>query len=285
MMACEKNLSHGVGDSSFENIRKTTHFAISAHQDDIEIMAFHGILACYQQEHCRFGACVVTDGRGTPRAGEFADVSDDEMVEIRAAEQAKAAEIGDYANCVLLGHRSSGVRQLDFEPLTSELVRLLSLAQPKIIYTHNLADKHKTHLAVGLHVIKAIRRLPRELRPEKLYGCEVWRSLDFLPDTHKVLLDVSARPELQSALINAFRSQIAGGKNYEQAVIGRRLANATFQDPYAPDAHSRLSIAMDMTPLILDDQLCPRAFMREILRATRDEIDGNLASFLGDLTV
>ena len=42
---------------------------------------------------------------------------------------------------------------------------------------------------------------------------------------------------------------------------------------------------MDMTPLILDDQLCPRAFMREILRATRDEIDGNLASFLGDLTV
>lgn len=213
-MACEKNLSHGVGGNSFENIRKTTHFAISAHQDDIEIMAFHGILACYQQEHCRFGgACVVTDGRGgTPRAGEFADVSDDEMVEIRAAEQAKAAEIGDYANCVLLGHRSSGVRQLDFEPLTSELVRLLSLAQPKIIYTHNLADKHKTHLAVGLHVIKAIRRLPRELRPEKLYGCEVWRSLDFLPDTHKVLLDVSARPELQSALINAFRSQIAGGE-------------------------------------------------------------------------
>nr|HPL82036.1 PIG-L family deacetylase [Anaerolineaceae bacterium] len=146
---------------------------------------------------------------------------------------------------------------------------------------HNLADKHKTHLAVGLHVIKAIRRLPKELRPQKLYGCEVWRSLDFLPDEYKVLLDVSARPELQSALINAYRSQIVGGKNYEQAVIGRLLANATFQDAYAPDAHSRLSIAMDMTPLILDDHLCPRAFMRDILRATSNEIDANLAGFLG----
>ena len=38
---------------------------------------------------------------------------------------------------------------------------------------------------------------------------------------------------------------------------------------------------MDMTPLILDDQLSPRTFMRDILRATGDEIDGNLAGFLG----
>lgn len=279
-MTCLKNFNSVSREDPLENIHKLTHLAIGAHQDDIEIMALHGILACYQQEHNRFGACVVTDGRGTPRSGEYANISDDEMVEIRATEQAKAAEIGDYANCVLLGHQSSEVRHLDFEPLTTELVRLFQLAQPKVVYTHNLADKHKTHLAVGLHVIKAIRRLPKELHPEKLYGCEVWRSLDFLPDEHKVLLDVSARPELQSALINAYRSQIVGGKNYEQAVIGRLLANATFQDAYAPDAHSRLSIAMDMTPLILDDQLSPRAFIRDILRATRDEIDGNLAGFL-----
>jgi len=42
---------------------------------------------------------------------------------------------------------------------------------------------------------------------------------------------------------------------------------------------------MDMTPLILDDQLCPRAFMQDIIRATKDEIDGNLASILGVSTV
>lgn len=284
-MRGENNANFDLEKDSFEDIHKISHLAIGAHQDDVELMAMHGVLACYKQEHHRFAACVVTDGRSTPRAGEYANVSDDEMVKIRAAEQAKAAEIGDYANYFLLGHQSSEVRRMDFEPLTNELVKLLRSAQPKIVYTHNLADKHKTHLAVGLHVIKAIRCLPRELRPEKLYGCEVWRSLDFLPDTHKVLLDVSARPELQSELINVFRSQIAGGKNYEQAVIGRLLANATFHDAYAPDAASRLSIAMDMTPLILDDQLSPRAFTRDILRATEDEIDGNLAGFLGDLTV
>jgi len=282
MMTDEKTFIADPGDDSFEHIHPTTHFAIGAHQDDIEIMALHGILSCYKQSQQRFGACVVTDGRGTPRTGEFANVSDDEMVKIRAEEQLKAAEIGDYVNCILLGYQSNEVRQLDFEPLTNKLIRILSLAQPKVVYTHNLADRHKTHLAVGLHVIKAIRRMPKELRPEKLYGCEVWRSLDFLPDTHNVSLDVSARPELQSALINAFRSQIAGGKNYEQALIGRLLANATFQDAYSPDVSSRLSIAMDMTPLIQNDQLSPRAYMQDILRATEDEIDKNLISLLGD---
>ncbi len=33
-----------------EGIARTTHMAISAHQDDIEIMAYHGIIECFGKD-------------------------------------------------------------------------------------------------------------------------------------------------------------------------------------------------------------------------------------------
>ena len=33
-----------------EALKRTTHMAISAHQDDIEIMAYDGVLKCFQQK-------------------------------------------------------------------------------------------------------------------------------------------------------------------------------------------------------------------------------------------
>lgn len=262
-------------------LSKTTHLAVGAHQDDIEIMAIDGILACYQNADRHFAACTVTDGRGTPRAGAFENVSDAEMAEIRANEQNKAAEIGKYAAQVQLGFQSHQVRQPDFKGLADSLDQLFSLTRPKIVYTHNLFDKHSSHVAVALRVIEAIRRMSPETRPEKLYGCEVWRALDFLPDEKKVLFDVSSEPDLQSALLTVYESQIAGGKNYEQAVIGRRIANATFQDPYQPDQASRISIAMDLSPLIHNDDLSVPEFTRALFKALETQISQTLAGLLG----
>ena len=42
-------------------------------------------------------------------------------------------------------------------------------------------------------VIEALRELPPSQHPEHLYGCEVWRSLDWMVDEDKVLLDASSR--------------------------------------------------------------------------------------------
>ncbi len=124
-----------------------------------------------------------------------------------------------------------------------------------MLYTHNLADKHDTHLGVTSKVIKAIRLLDKELRPEKLYGCEVWRNLDWMLDSEKVIFDVSGNPKLALDLISIFKSQIAGGKRYDLATIGRRLANATYSTSHAVDTSDALIYAMDLTPLILDDNL------------------------------
>ena len=93
-----------------------------------------------------------------------------------------------------------------------------------------------------------------------------------------MVFDVSSHSELQSKLLNVFQSQIAGGKNYEKAVIGRRLANATFLDAYSPDEATRLCFAMDMTPLLQDTQLCPNKFVQDILQSLAKEVHQDLAT-------
>ena len=266
------------GEDTHTALARTTHLAIAAHQDDIEIMAIDGILKCYQNPRLHFSACTVTDGRGTPRTGPFGHLTDEEMAQVRHEEQKEAARVGGYSAQVLLGYRSAQARAGNDISLAEDLDDLLRATQARVIYTHNLLDKHRTHVAVALRVIEAVRRLPPSARPEKLYGCEVWRSLDFLPGAHKVIFDVSAHADLQSDLLRVFQSQIAGGKNYEEAVIGRRLANATFLDAYAPDEASRLSFAMDLSPLVQDDQLSPTAYVQDILATLSAEISRALDS-------
>jgi LmbE family N-acetylglucosaminyl deacetylase len=235
-----------------EALARTTHMAIGAHQDDLEIMAIDGILACFQQPQKWFAGVVVTNGSGSPRDDLYAHYSDDEMQAVRAKEQKKAAIIGEYAAQALLDYSSSAVKDhLDQRPV-ADLVALLQAARPEIVYTHNLADKHDTHVAVTVKVIEAIRSLPLADRPQRLYGCEVWRDLDWMVESDKVAFDCSARESLQLALLGVFDSQIVGGKQYDLATMGRRRANATYYASHATDITTGMAFAMDLTPLVTD---------------------------------
>src|SRR5690606_33825785 len=94
-----------------EALARTTHLAIGAHQDDLEIMAAHGILACYGDPNQWFTGVTVTSGSGTPRSGAYAGYSDEEMVRTRNCEQREAADLGKYAAQFLLAHPSADVKQ------------------------------------------------------------------------------------------------------------------------------------------------------------------------------
>ena len=83
--------------SAEEALSRTTHMAIGAHQDDLEIMAIDGILGCFQREDRWFTGVVATNGSGSPRDGLYKDYTDDEMRQVRAVEQKKAAILGSYA--------------------------------------------------------------------------------------------------------------------------------------------------------------------------------------------
>ena len=236
-------------------LSRTTHLCIAAHEDDIEFMAFAPIAECFQKSDKWFCGVVTTDGAGSPRNGIYADYTDEDMKAIRIEEQKKAAHIGGYGAQILLGYSSKEVKEKNNESIVNDYVEILRATKPKYVYVHNLADKHETHVATAVKAIKALRSLPLEEQPEKVYGCEVWRNLDWLNDDEKVYLDCSAYPNLGRALSSVFDSQISGGKRYDLAAEGRRLANATFSESHACDTYTGLNYAMDLTPLIKDKTL------------------------------
>lgn len=253
-------------------LAQTTHLGIGAHQDDLEMMAIHGILAAYDDPEAAFTGVTVTDGRGAPRNGPYADFSDDDLWAVRKQEQKEAAEIGNYLAQVLLNFPSKDVKSPNRKNIVNDLKIILEETLPQVIYTHNLADKHDTHAAVALAVIEACRALPALMQNVKLYGCELWRGLDWLPDDRKVALDVSAHPELQDALLAVFQSQIAGGKRYDLATIGRRQSNATFYQSHAVDKASRMVYAMDLTPLIHNREMSISGFIAEMILGLSQDV-------------
>jgi LmbE family N-acetylglucosaminyl deacetylase len=243
------------GSPAGDALARTTHLGIGAHQDDLEFFAYHGIEACYGNKEKWFTGITCTDGAGSSRTGLYGGVTDEEMQRIREEEQRKAAAIGEYSAMIQLGYPSSAIKDPCNPSCADDLFAILSQARPETVYLHNPADKHDTHIAVTLRSIDALRRLPADQRPKQTWGCEIWRGLDWLVDEDKGLLPTSARPNLQAALNGVFDSQIQGGKRYDLAVMGRRLANATFFDSHAADSETGFTWAMDLGPLVRDETL------------------------------
>ena len=243
------------GTEEKQALERTTHLCIASHQDDIEFMAYAPIAECFGKKDKWFCGVVVTDGAGSPRNGLYANYTDEQMKAVRIEEQKKAAMLGEYGAQLLLGHPTKQVKDKDDTEIVKELVEIIRATKPQYVYIHNLADKHETHVATALKAIKALRELNADEQPEKVYGCEVWRNLDWLNDNEKVYLDCSAHPNLSRALSSVFDSQIIGGKRYDLAAEGRRLSNATFSESHACDTYTMLNYAMDLTPLIKDKSL------------------------------
>jgi LmbE family N-acetylglucosaminyl deacetylase len=255
---------------------RTTHMCIAAHQDDIEIMAAGPILECFQQKKLWFTGVVVTDGRGSPRDDLYKDYTDEEMRFVRFKEQKKAAVLGEYAAQVLLDFPSKSVKDPSKTEPVADIAALLRTTKPQFVYTHNLSDKHDTHVAVARRVITAIRSLPEVERPQKLYGCEVWRDLDWMVDEDKIAFDLTKHENLQAALLGVFDSQISGGKRYDLASMGRRRANATYFASHGVDLAMGLSYGMDLTPLIVNDKKNVNEYVQEFIQRFAVEVADRL---------
>ena len=244
---------------------RTTHLCLAAHQDDIEIMAAQPIIECFQQKDKWFTGVVVTDGRGSPRDSIYGQYSDDEMRLVRFKEQRKAAIVGEFAAQIMLDLPSKVIKDPSRNDPVEDILAILHATRPQIVYTHNLADKHDTHVGVALRVIEALRKLDPAERPERCVGCEVWRALDWMVDSDKVQMDVSGHENLQFALLGVFDSQIVGGKRYDLASMGRRRANATYFESHGVDQTTGLSYGMDMTALMNDPDLDPSEFVQGLM--------------------
>ena len=233
---------------------RVTHLVVAAHSDDVEIMAWHALLHAD-----RLAAVIVTDGgdRST-----------------RLQEQKRAASLGHYAAVIWLDHASPDVRQPACSALAADLNAILSAVRAHWVYTHNLADRHDTHVAVALHTVRALRANPSSV--ERVLGCEVWRALDWLQPQDKVTLDVSSLEARVMPLIGAFDSQIAA-KRYDLAAAGRKRANATFLDPHAADPSTALEYAMDLTPLVRDPALDIARWTLQLVERFARDVEARLS--------
>jgi LmbE family N-acetylglucosaminyl deacetylase len=258
-------------------LARTTHLCVTAHQDDIEIMAYHGIAECFGRADRWFTGVVVTNGAGSPRAGIYADYTDDEMQKVRLREQRKAAYVGEYACQIQLGYPSSAVKDPKNPGVREDLAAIFRAAKPRVVYLHNLADKHDTHVGVALRCITALRGLGAEYRPEKVYGCEVWRDLDWLADECKQALPVSARSNIAASLVGVFDSQVSGGKRYDLATQGRRLAHATYYASHGTDEETALAFAMDLTPLVHNPDLPVTDYVLGFIDQLRADVQKRMA--------
>ena len=261
-------------------LARVTHLCVAAHQNDIEIMAHAGIADCLDTPGQAFGGVVVTNGAGSPRSGPFLTFTDEQMLAERRKEQRKAAKLGRYAIQLQLAHPSADVKTSGHAGVQADLAAIFGGCRPEVVYLHNPADKHDTHVAVFLRCLEALRALPVAERPRRVLGCEVWRDLDWMVDADKVALDAGRHPKLGEELLKVFDSQISGGKRYDLAVPGRRLAHATFNTSHATDRMAGITWAMELTPLVRDDALQPEAYTLGYLDRLRSDVAARLQRFL-----
>jgi LmbE family N-acetylglucosaminyl deacetylase len=258
---------------------RTTHLCVAAHQDDIEIMAYHGIAECFGRSDRWFSGVVVTNGAGSPRAGVYGHYTDAQMQEVRRQEQRKAAMIGEYSIQLQLAHPSSAVKEKGNAAVQADLKTIFETAGAEVVYLHQPADKHDTHIAVLGQCIAALRQVSPAKRPKRVLGCEVWRDLDWMVDTDKQVLDAGRFPNLAMALVAVFDSQISGGKRYDLATAGRRVAHATYHTSHATDQLQGITWAMDLTPLVEHPELSLADFTQQHLERFKQDVAARLAKF------
>ncbi len=249
---------------------------ICAHQDDCEIMAIDGILKGYYSKKYSFALVETTDGGGSARTGKFKDYTDEEMKQVRIKEQQAASEVGKYNSLYMLNYSSKEVKDKNNEEIVNDYIQIIKELKPQVIYTHSILDKHPTHIGVVLKVIKALRSLPHEEQPKLFYGCEVWRGLDWISDDRKIGFDVSRNERLQKKILDVFESQIAGGKAYTKASIGRRYQNATYFQSHSVDSYKMISYAIDLKPLLKNPQLSVKEYALSFVNDLKEEIDSLL---------
>ena len=137
-----------------EALRRISHVGIGAHQDDLEFMAFHGILTCFHKPKLSFGGVTCTNGSGSARTGPYANFTDEQMMTVRRKEQNAAAVGGRYGAMIQLDHASKVVKNPadpSADGLRDDLVQILSQMTPQIVrlppprlWQHRVRFRHRS---------------------------------------------------------------------------------------------------------------------------------------------
>jgi len=108
--------------------------------------------------------------------------------------------------------RAPPVKMPGHPEVAADFALIFGVAPLEVVYLHNPADKHDTHVALLLRCLEALRALPAARRPRRVLGCEVWRDLDWLVDADKVALDAGRARRTGGAAAPRVRLPNHGGQ-------------------------------------------------------------------------
>jgi hypothetical protein len=94
------------------------------------------------------------------------------------------------------------------------------------------------------------------------------------------VLPSSARPNIAAALVGVFDSQVSGGKRYDLATAGRRLAHATYFASHGTDQETAINFAMDLTPLVNDASLSIAEYVTGAIERFRKDVETRILAVL-----
>ena len=99
-------------------------------------------------------------------------------------------------------------------------------------------------------------------------------------DDEKVVFNVEAHENLATSLVGLFDSQVAGGKRYDIATMGRRRANATYFASHGVDVSTSLIFAIELTPLIVDEKQDIKEYVGGFINRFAKEVSDRIGKLL-----
>jgi len=160
----------------------------------------------------------------------------------------------------MLFEPSSNLKKVD-RSVAEKLAAILSEIKPKELYIHSPFDKHPTHIGAMKVSLEAVKLLPKEIKPEKLYGCEVWRGLDWMEgDEDLKVIHFDDEVGLSDYILSSFSSQNES-KNYLDAAKGRRKSNATFSESHSVNQAGEAALYVDLSVFLRENPPSPEDFV------------------------
>ena len=115
--------------------------------------------------------------------------------------------------------------------------------------------------------------------PATANGCEVWRRLEWLVHHVRLHVPIHDTERLSDSLIHTYKSQYAQDTQYEMALRGRRIVNATHQEAQAVSYAHEVEFVVDLMPLMHDPSLDVAEYVRQKLHNFESDVMNRVLHF------
>jgi len=239
--------------------RKGNILVVAPHPDD-DVLGAGGTMAAASDQGKGIFSVYITDGGGSPRKNQ--SISDEAMAARRQEEALFALRAVGAVGGFFLKRRSEELAGEAGRHTEKELTEIFRFIQPEEVFVPGPYERHRTHQRCTRLSIDALRIAGN--REMTLLGYSVWGS--FWGEKKRVVRDISPFIKKKIDAVLAHESQI-DYKSYQQGILGKNNYEAIFWESHEPQKASFVEIFLDMTDLLLNEDVTLEAFMRQDLEA------------------